>query len=168
MSPFFQPFFQRLVGRNLHDTSPEPLSRAYAPQEAAPAGVATADISASPPQRGLPGLSRDGTPEGSLHAFALRTCCGDRGLLRDSPCGQGSPVGAYPLSNPLQVGISFFPHPKPAVPWASLARRFPERKEVAPPFLLGDNGFPLFIFFTAAGVRWRLSAGGASSAPEER
>jgi hypothetical protein len=31
-----------------------------------------------------------------------------------------------------------------------------------------NNGVPLFIFFTAAGVRWRLSAGGTSSAPEER
>ena len=40
-----------------------------------------------------------------------------------------SPEAAQPLSDPLQIGIRLLPPPIPAVPWTTLASRFPLRED---------------------------------------
>src|ERR1700756_3075967 len=87
--------------------------------EAAPAGVATADMSASPPRVGWPRFSRDGILEGSQPAMSWSTLsC----LLADLRVEALLPVGpAQLLSDRLQAGLGFLPHPWPAAPWAFLA-----------------------------------------------
>src|SRR4051794_12524825 len=66
-----------------------------------------------------------------------------------------SPWRTHPLSDSLQVGIGFLPHPSPAVSSASFAVRLPSR---------GGNGGYFVPLFGHSGVGSCLSAGGASSA----
>jgi len=61
-------------------------------------------------------LSRDETPDGSLHAFAW-----DDIALTQS------------LSTPLQHGFRFFRLPLPASPWAYLTVRFPSGRDTGLP-----------------------------------
>ena len=77
-------------------------------------------------------------------AFAVRECC-SRGRT-------------HPLSDPLQSGVRFLPHPFPAVPLASFAGSLPSR---------GDSGVTSFTFSIDPGVRSCLSAGGATSTTGE-
>jgi hypothetical protein len=85
----------------------------------APAGVATADMSASPPQVGWPRFSRDGTLEGSQPAMSVPATSSSLAGLR---VGVMSLVGPTQLlSGPLQAGVRLLPHPRPAAPWAFLA-----------------------------------------------
>ena len=74
----------------------------------------------------------------------------------DRPKGQ-------PLSGPLQTGVRLLPPPLPAVPSARLATGVPAR----PGRPCGrTTGLPRSVAVTVW-VRSRLSAGGASTAPEE-
>src|SRR5262249_55435879 len=66
-----------------------------------------------------------------------------------------SPWRAHPLSDPLQSGIGFLPHPSPAASSASFAVGLPSR---------GGNGGYSVHCFDHSGVRSCLWAGGASSA----
>src|SRR5512147_957144 len=61
----------------------------------------------------------------------------------------------HPLSDPLQSGIGFLPHPFPAVSSASFAVSLPSR---------GGNGGYFVHIFDHSGVRSCLWAGGAPSA----
>ena len=61
----------------------------------------------------------------------------------------------HPLSDPLQSGIRFHPHPFSVVPLASFAGSLPSR---------GDSGVTSFTFSIDPGLRSCLSAGGATSA----
>jgi len=88
----------------------------------APASVAAADISASPPEVCLPG---------SLVTPDQREVC---------PLSRG--VMLQPLSGPLQAGVRFLPDPLPAAPSACLAAHFPRGK---------DYGLTMFQIDTRAG-----------------
>src|SRR4051794_573481 len=77
---------------------------------AAPAGVATADMSASPPGVGWPRFSREERPQGSQPTFV------GRDVVRG---------GTHLLSAPLPGGLRLLPDPAAAAPWAALARGCP-------------------------------------------
>ena len=78
----------------------------------------------------------------------------------NSNCRQSNVVRGrtHPLSDPLQIGIRFLPHPFPAASSASFAVRLPSR---------GGNGVTSFISSITPGFRSCLSAGGAPSATGE-
>src|SRR5262249_38439619 len=64
----------------------------------------------------------------------------------------------HPLSDPLQIGLRFLPHPSSAAPSASFAVSLPLRG--------GQRGYFVHLL-DPSGVRSCLSAGGAPSAPGE-
>src|SRR5208337_1408349 len=110
---------------------------------AAPAGISAADISACLPES---------VSQGSLVTEHLREV---------SPLSRWGNVvrgRTHPLSDPLQSGIRFLPHPFPAVPLASFAGSLPSR---------GDSGVTSFTFSIDPRVRSCLSAGGATSTTGE-
>src|SRR5262249_20979234 len=88
--------------------------------------------------------SRDGTPEGSQPAFAVRGC---------------RPWGTHPLSVRLPSGLGFLPHPTPAVSSAFFAVSLPSR---------GDNGVTSFTFSIDRGFSSCLWPGGARSSEGDR
>src|SRR6202041_532872 len=79
--------------------------------EAAPAGVATADISATPPWVGWPRFSRDGTLEGSQPAMSPSTASCSLASLRVEEMLLVGP--AHLLSLRFPQGLRFLPHPCP-------------------------------------------------------
>src|SRR5207249_1685941 len=81
---------------------------------AAPAGVATADLSASLPGVGWPRFSRDGTLEGSLPAMSRSTRSCSLASLRVEEMLLVGPT--HLLSGPLQAGLGLLPPPRPAAP----------------------------------------------------
>src|SRR6516225_5306579 len=108
-------------GSGLHDTRLVPTGRAPARPGAAPASISAADISACLP------LS---VGRGSLVTEDPREVSP---LSRRGDVVRGR---THPLSDPLQVGLGFLPHPFPAASSAPLAGRLPSR---------GGDGVTSFI-----------------------
>ena len=127
----------------LHDTRLVPTDRAPARPGAAPASISAADISACLP------LS---VGRGSLVTEDPREVSP---LSRRGDVVRGR---THPLSDPLQVGLRFLPHPSSAAPSAILAESLPLR---------GGNGVTSFTSSINPGVRSCFSAGGAPSATGE-
>jgi hypothetical protein len=133
-------------GRTLCQTFPQGMEcQPGTTSGAAPASVAAADISA---------LLPESVGQGSLVTEDQREV--SRLAPRDDVAGK-----AQPLSGPLQAGVRLLPPPLPAASSASLTGRFPVLGSVR-----GTTGLPRFVA-VPVWVRSRLSAGGASSAPEE-